>query len=143
MVLALPHLHGLHIIKLFSARDALALICRRRRRLSAVGELEDAALRSAAPEAVRAAGSNQTREVRDGRGAQQASGRDQGDGGAEGGVRSGEGDGEGPGGGEAEEAGVGPAQGGEEEGEELVVEEGLGGREERVGGEAVAPEVVQ
>jgi hypothetical protein len=56
-------------------------------------------------------------------------------------VRSGEGDGEGPRGGEAEEVGAGPAQGGEE-GEELVVEEGLGGREERGGGEAVAPEVV-
>jgi len=52
-----------------------------------------------------------------------------------------EGGSEGPGGGEAEEVGGGPVLGGEE-GQELVVEDGLRGCEERGGGEAVAPQVV-
>jgi hypothetical protein len=45
-------------------------------------------------------------------------------------VLGGEGDGEGAGGGEAEEVGAGPGEGCEEL-EELVVEEGLGGGEQR------------
>ena len=51
------------------------------------------------------------------------------------------GDGEGTGGGEAEDVGVRPVQGCEES-KELKMEEGLGGGEERGGGEAVAPPVV-